>query len=1357
LANYQQVFICSFDPQPPSNNPKHSVNHSFIMKKYFLLCPLLFTTMLALSQGEIPVDFHTGQPIVQIPLWTIQDYDISTPVKLVYSTTGISAGQNGYDYGVGWNLQGGGSISRDVRGLPDDFTDGTRLGWLFGTCGSQTLSFGNSSDLSSNCPNTDEASDFNAIYNFNYLIDTEPDIFHYNVAGMSGDFVFDNSQNIRLMPLRDILITPQRNTNGLITGFTFLTDDGNTYTLAKEDTVWRAASTKLTSVEYLKRDYQFYKTPVRYDDQWGLTQITSPSGATTTFTYQWAGHPDIITPVHIAIRKTSLPINNTSSGTFDTLTAYTIKEASSGIRLAGIQASSGQSMTFFYKTLSSNPTYSISIWDSRRAANDQLVKSFTLSFVVFNYSNRKFLSSITEYSGCDQMPPYVFNYANLDLDDLNNDPLIYEANNIDFWGYYNGKSNTSLYPTLYVYPSLSGADRYRLFPIPNYNGTSFTLNGSDRTITPGLTAMGALTSINYPSGGQATLGYEAHDFYDATAGQNNSGGGIRIKSMTYFDGMNPSTLISKQFSYAETGTGHSSGRLISQPQFAIPTWQYINGSTTKLYGTYTGQDVWDYFTARTDQDISAQETSDGNAVIYGEVTVTRTGAGSANYKYSQPGYYGETTDGSWTATQDKFARPSDCPTMGVIDAGGAWRFPYAFNSNFDHERGLVSKETEYSSTGAMVRKTTTKYQYRFGSGTAPTQVWGLTYDKYANSTENIFLFGKYALLTDVDKVVQKEWVTTFDATDTTKSVTDTTQYFYASTYHKLLTSVRRTTSDGTVHTTQITYPLDFRGIPATNTDKALTMIADMQSSFMNGIPIEQVSKVTIPTKTEEVIGASLTKFNDFGLGKILSDSVFSLSLASGVTDFQPATMAVSAGTTWLKHDSRYELAGKFLTYDSYQRPVTQRGMNRVVNTTYWGYNKTLPVVQAQNASAGQFAFSDFETATGYEFQLVSGYTAYYGTGRTGVNALYPGAAITQTLNKANVSNYILSFWINSTAALGFTIVIKNASGTTIGTYTPTVPASGGTTFAYYSQKIPVTGVTTTTFSIQLQAPSLPANPSGGSSPTLMPVIDDLAFYPETAMLGSVTYAFPYGQASVTNAQHQTSTTVYDHLGRVHYVLDQDKNIVKRNTYTYSGLPAPPFTADFTFSALPAGSSSTFNAITSNCVSGVTYMWDFGEGAGLTAGTLTATHTYNNPGTYNVTLQVSAAGYNTSSQTYSLTIAPTPIYLTICGKGVAEYSTCTNGALLTYVCSSISGTPGSKQTIFGVESVTPSTEIVASYQWWQSTDPYGQYWTNVSQGSQYTGQLGTSNTPYFMKLVATMQSGKVATSNIMAVTVTSSCN
>jgi hypothetical protein len=97
------------------------------------------------------------------------------------------------------------------------------------------------------------------------------------------------------------------------------------------------------------------------------------------------------------------------------------------------------------------------------------------------------------------------------------------------------------------------------------------------------------------------------------------------------------------------------------------------------------------------------------------------------------------------------------------------------------------------------------------------------------------------------------------------------------------------------------------------------------------------------------------------------------------------------------------------------------------------------------------------------------------------------------------------------------------------------------------------------FKISIDATSAPSSfwvevtYSGSSTWTgyaTLDLIDDISFYPDHSTLTTFTYDMPYGAATATT-RDKTSYTVYDNLGRVKYVMDRDKSIVRKNSYYFN--------------------------------------------------------------------------------------------------------------------------------------------------------------------------------------------------------------
>jgi hypothetical protein len=1334
------------------------MNNTFLGKLLVASFLFMFSFAFSFAQGELPVDMYTGTPSVTVPIWNVSSYDLNEPVSLDYNANDRSPSR----FGVGWKLKVGGSITREVRGLPDDFGNGdTRKGWLYNNVfnisnASDIGNFTNSADLSTaTC--TDEATDYNKLNSFNYLIDTEPDIFHYNFNGYAGSFVFDNSLTIRTIPYRDIKIefTAASASDKRINSFKITTNTGYSYSFSLPAFTTKTAVKNefVNTVSFLSTGYQFYKNVANYNSEWGLTRIDSPTGDYFTFDYTTESK-DYESPVNLGIYiEKSAVLGATDLRVF---TPYAIKETIVKNYLSAITASAGGKVEFVYDE-GSKLLASIFVRDSRKGAYPtNYVKQFDLRY------QGSLLKSITELSGCDRLPPYKFDYfAN------RSDHLTSPGSNVDFWGFYNGAYNTHLIPKMYIYPAEPPAERYRLTPIPNYAGQVIVLDGADRTPNSSALKVGSLNRITYPGGGSTTLEYEANQYFDTRTNENLFGGGLRIASAVYFDGIGRSSSIEKHFIYKD-GAGNSSGRLLSKPVFSMPAYKWkdpnkynsISTSDDKQYASLSGDNIWKYLTVRTDFDLSASETTQGSLVGYQVVTVKRTGSGSAKFEYYQPGVYGETSNGIWSASESKFARPS-CPVeLGVISGGGVWGFANPPNPTDDFERGLLWKKTEYNEQGKQVRTITNTYQYLNKAGAQPIKVWGLKYDKYGLcddifTANKIFLYSKYFLLTDVDKVMSQEVLTTFDENEATntKNLTESTNYIYGSSYHKLLTEVSRTASDGTIYGTRIRYPKDYIGINdmlSGEGENAVFMLSNLQKNFRNGLAIEQITTKQKPSDYVRVTGGSLVQYDPFNLSTPLLAFEWKLAINKPVRldSFKTSSVLLLSPTYKFDFDTRYEKVKTYTDYASLYNPVGSIGQNRIANGTSYGFNNSLPVIQFNNVAKGQFAFSDFETATGNEWQVANG---YYGTGRTGVNAYYSGAKLSKTITKSlSTGNYLLSFWIKSNADVNFTLTLKNAAGTaTYDTKNFTIPNTGGIDFKYVQQLIPLTLVTTSTFLVELQAPALANPPAGGSAPGLLPIIDEVAFFPDNADITSYTYTIPYGPASVTSALGQGSHTVYDKLGRVKYKLDKDKNIVQKSTYKFATELAPQLQADFQVPEFVyAAEPNSFSAYIDPCIGGITYTWNVG---GNTFTGPNQSFIFPTTGIQPITLTLTHATYASKSVTKSITVTARPISVSICAKGVQTFSSSNNLIVSSYSCASIASVPPAYGTIFKVTSANCTG--ACAYQW-KIRDLGTTSWVNIGNGTdQYTYQKVVSITRSFEVMCEVSDAtGRVGSSGFVSVIV-----
>ena len=150
--------------------------------------------------GKQDMNLYTGELSLNIPIYTYRDDDFTIPVSLSYNYNGLKVNQQAGYVGLGWTLNRGGYITRQVRGIPDEERstiiisqsyDGSKE--LYGYCYNsyyppdgviaQPLygDFSPSKILSLYYPNSNTHQNY----------EVTSDIYHFNFLGHSGSFVKD--------------------------------------------------------------------------------------------------------------------------------------------------------------------------------------------------------------------------------------------------------------------------------------------------------------------------------------------------------------------------------------------------------------------------------------------------------------------------------------------------------------------------------------------------------------------------------------------------------------------------------------------------------------------------------------------------------------------------------------------------------------------------------------------------------------------------------------------------------------------------------------------------------------------------------------------------------------------------------------------------------------------------------------------------------------------------------------------------------------------------------------------------------------------------------------------------------------
>ena len=1257
--------------------------------KYLLLFILpLFFTKNSFSQSKIvQVNHATGTANVVIPLYTVNSGKISLPMTLVYSATGVRVNDAEGSAGVGWDLNVGGAITREVRGLPDDCTKDVignkKLGWM----SFNDPTYNSSSNFIANS-NAGTCQDENndVFYIKDYLSnkeDTEPDIFNVEAPGLSCKLVFDQMSNsFHTIPYQDYKISYTVDTNNNIVSFTITNDKGIVYTFSTTQVFWSQTASynnntpayfTLPFLQFLgdvttynvpvnnlynpsmgvgqNLSYNVYSTSgggVKYINKWDLTSITDIYGNFVNFSYIQGTTKTYASPVNVFIGSATVNTDlyvHSFSYTPNLISQITYGDA----------ANSRIAFTFTWET---NPT--------TKKSFISLITGFRRNFQ-FNYSNivytgnndkfnRYFLNNVID-PGCGTPFNYGFSYCKPEtLPDST-------SSAIDYWGYYNGQTgNTSLKPDIKINPSNAS---YSMFanpetinsptgatPSSNYTSTypsGYEITGSNRQTAPFSTTnyyspntIGTLTQINYGNGGYTKLTYEPNDYYDALINGTVLGGGIRITSITDFQIDNTKVggppTSSTFYSYLDPATGYSSGKPVSLPVFAF---------ATPYSGTATGAAYSIASTVSSYADLSDED----HTIYYGVVTETMAGTGKILHYFSTPATNGALAVTApslpWQPTTDYVGRfpASDgtCPSIGVL-TNSVNTYPFAPNPNYDFERGLPTKTIDQNDAGIEVNET----DYTYNTPTPYViNAFKFDYNNLVGSTTAAYNYSKYIIYTSTTPLITQVYNKLYDLSSTTSSKQSTTNYVYGSSKHEKPTQISFLNSDGSVRSTNVIYSKDYV-IPSSATpgDTYAAGIQNLQNNNINE-PVESYNQFT-PAGTGQTTVTTSAQLTKFGMAPFLTGASLgmpmqklSFTLSSGISNFQHSSIS---GTYTFVSDPNYVVTENDLAYDDSGNLASFKDASNHVRTISTNHYNSQPEAIIDNANHDEFAFQDFDNSDfEYQFKWLGTKGSYaVAPGRVGNGETMSSAVtLSKTITKSTLAtNYIFSAWINWNTPGTFNISVSGTGST--GTVTNNASINYATPSAitnvngwqYYEVVVPLTGITSSTFSV-------------GCTTSQSITIDDILFYPDV----SQTKTFGYDMVSnlVTAETDANGVSTYykiDPYGRVNYVYDQDMNIKTRTTYaslsniessigpgSSNGLTNFPVTFASNFS----GRSVTFvnTSFSTPCMPGVSINWTFGDGTTsvTTSGTNYVIHTYSAAGTYPVTM----AFFNGPTVTNSITI------------------------------------------------------------------------------------------------------------------------
>ncbi|SEW36249.1 YD repeat-containing protein [Chitinophaga sp. YR573] len=381
------------------------------------------------------------------------------------------------------------------------------------------------------------------------------------------------------------------------------------------------------------------------------------------------------------------------------------------------------------------------------------------------------------------------------------------------------------------------------------------------------------------------------------------GGGLRIKRITSYDGINHSNDIIKTYLYRfGNDSTRSTGWLYTKPDYEY--------SFTKMCPPATSTGGFQEYACPTKIKSSSANNemmySHGSSINYLEVVEATNENGSTRYVY----YLSS-------------------------DANAYVSYPFTPFTNNYPSNGMEAKKLVYDNTGKLLRKTETTYEtYLKGSILGWKAAYILKGHFAVGPGVENFLSRKYSYNSFAavpQSVKQTEYFGTDSIVNTTDMTYDNKQHYQPTRIHK----VNSKKDDLWIYNK---YPTDYI-IPSGTLSSGLQALKMMQDSNIHSTMIEQyVQQVRAGVTT--TLSAAQVQYKTNIQGVVMAGT-YKLKRSIPLASFTPTYIQNND----LVRDSNYEQELSFDTYDSTGNIREQHMVNDVNEVYIWGYSNLYPVAR----------------------------------------------------------------------------------------------------------------------------------------------------------------------------------------------------------------------------------------------------------------------------------------------------------------------------------------------------------------------------------------------------------------------------
>lgn len=517
--------------------------------------------------GAMPVGHYTGTPNISIPVYEMDLDGKKIPVSISYHASGIKVAQEASVIGLGWALNAGGCITKEIKGWDDfrSYPNGYYHSSWSPQCGTENYRIVDDWAIWSR----DEHEYYRHMEN---EWEREPDLFHFNFAAFSGTMFFDlNNTGENTNSIAKAII--QNEKNYLDTRFYIYE---NAWVITDASGFKYYFNTHENTISYQEREssnhyFTAYRPVDRKEIQpevttaWFLDSIVSPKKKVIKFNY------DIESVFSIPTVNERIYFSSTFANVSHNLQHYDqyIKNydcASSVNQQALLKSISFDDilLKFAYSDRSDIESALPGVMAKKLTEISIQNLNLPIKRITFRHS---YLGNINDYSKCRLMLDTVFIKGGI-CEESYKYSLTYNRGELpaknsvswDYWGYYNGAGS----PGFGEINRLDKVGFYFMLSPPTLRPGGVYVPGVDKNPNETLMQHGMLTGVTYPTGGKTTFEYEPHTFYN------------RFETLY--------KLNLKELSYAMMDNG--------SPMYPSPSYPFTveSGMYTSLFYTYRKYD-----------------------------------------------------------------------------------------------------------------------------------------------------------------------------------------------------------------------------------------------------------------------------------------------------------------------------------------------------------------------------------------------------------------------------------------------------------------------------------------------------------------------------------------------------------------------------------------------------------------------------------------------------------------------------------------------------------------------------------------------------------------------------------------------